>query len=84
MLEFLSGLVVMGYVIAGLFFLKFWSRTRDLLFGAFSAAFALLALEQAIIAVHGQREELAPLYLVRLLAFILVIGAILWKNRSRT
>ena len=39
LIDFLSGAVTMGFVIAGLFFLRFWKRTREGLFIAF--AFAL-------------------------------------------
>ena len=49
-LSFLSGAVTMGYLAAALFFAKFWRKTRDSLFVMFSIAFALLALEQVILA----------------------------------
>jgi hypothetical protein len=29
LLNFLSGALTMGFLIAGLFFLRFWKRTRD-------------------------------------------------------
>ena len=81
MLDFSSGAVAMGYAVAGLFFLKFWSRTGEEVFVAFSAAFALLALEQVLLVWVGlPREEQTWLYLLRLLAFLLIIGAILRKN----
>jgi hypothetical protein len=32
LIDFLSGAVTMGFVIAGLFFLRFWKRTRERLF----------------------------------------------------
>lgn len=79
--NFLWGLITMGYAIAGLFFLNFWRRTRDGLFAAFAAAFWLLALNQALVAVSGiPREEQTWLYLLRLAAFMLIIGAIIAKN----
>jgi hypothetical protein len=84
MLDFSSGAVAMGYFVAGLFFLKFWSRTRDELFAAFAAAFGLLALEQLLLVSSGlPREEQTWFYLMRLVAFLLIIGAILRKNRRR-
>ncbi len=81
MLAFVSGIVTMGFVVAGLFFLRFWHRTGDALFAAFAAAFFLLAANQAL----GQlidlgREELSWVWLVRVAAFSLIIIAIVRKN----
>ena len=49
MFEFMSGLIVAGFLISGLFFLRFWKRTRDSLFVAFALAFWLLALNQTLL-----------------------------------
>jgi hypothetical protein len=85
MLNFSFGAVAMGHLIACVFFLKFWTRTRDQLFATFAAAFALLSLEQALIAWAGlPKEEQTWFYLLRLLAFVLIIAAILRKNKRRT
>ncbi len=83
MLEtFLSGAVTMGFLAAGLFFLRFWRRTRDGLFLAFAMAFWLLGLNQALIALTDiPVEERSPLYLLRLAAFGLIIVSIWRKNR---
>lgn len=79
--HFVSGAITIGYVIAGLFFLRFWTRTRDGLFGAFACAFWLLALNQALVALAGiPREEHSWIYLLRLAAFTLIIIAIVRKN----
>ena len=81
LLDFLSGAISMGFVICGLFFLRFWSRTRDSLFLSFAIAFWLLAFGQALLALTGiPVEERSWLYLVRLAAFSLIIVAILRKN----
>ena len=78
---FLAGLVAMGHLVAAVFFLRFWSRTRDQLFLAFAAAFGLMALNQALVALLGvPREEQSALYLLRLVAFLLIIVAIVSKN----
>ena len=88
MSNFVFGIITMGYVVAGLFFAKFWRRSRDLLFAIFAVAFWLLALNQAIVAVLDvPREEQSWAYLLRLAAFILIIVAIVYKNaasRSRS
>jgi hypothetical protein len=79
---FLSGAVAAGSLLAGLFFLRFWKRTRDGLFLAFAAAFGLLGLGQALLALANvPDEERSWLYLVRLLAFALILAAIIRKNR---
>src|SRR5690242_19772084 len=39
---FLGGLVTMCFIVIGVFFLKFWTRTRDFLFIAFGIAFWLM------------------------------------------
>ena len=84
--DFVAGLIMMGYIIAGLFFLRFWIRTRDLLFAAFAAAFWLFAANQGLVALAGvPREEQSWIYLLRLAAFTLIIVAIVYKNtRSRS
>lgn len=80
-IEFVSGAITMGYVIAGLFFLRFWVRAHDGLFLAFAVAFWLLALNQGIAGLGGiAREELSWVYLLRLAGFCLIIAAIVRKN----
>jgi hypothetical protein len=83
--SFLSGAVTFGFLLAGLFFLRFWKRTRDGLFLAFACAFWLLGLNQGLIALTDMPvEERSPLYLFRLAAFALIIGSIWMKNRRST
>ncbi len=83
---FLSGAVVMGFAIAGLFFLKFWKKTHDSLFLAFTLAFWLLGLTQGLLTFSEVPvEERTWLYLLRLAAFVLILVAIWRKNvRART
>jgi hypothetical protein len=72
----------MASLTIALFFLKFWRRTGDRFFLAFSGAFLLLMLERIILFAIGVAHEFAPyVYVVRLLAFILIIAAIVEKNR---
>lgn len=84
MKEFAFGVVAMGFAVAGLFFLRFWRQTRDRLFALFSLAFFVLAANRvgfALVARHEGRGDY--LYWVRLLAFLLILVAIVDKNRSR-
>jgi hypothetical protein len=83
LLAFLGGAVTAGFAIAGLFFLRFWRRTHDGLFLSFSIAFALLGIAQAMVSLSDMPvEERSPLFLLRLVAFGLIIFSILWKNRT--
>lgn len=55
--DFLSGAITLGFLVAGLFFLRFWRRTHDRLFLAFAIAFALLGLGQAVQALANISQE---------------------------
>lgn len=78
---YLSGMVTAGFLAAGLFFARFWSRSRDSLFLAFTAAFWLLALNQLLVSVVDETEEQRSwFYLLRVAAFLLIAIAIVRKN----
>lgn len=79
---FLLGAAVMTCAIAGTFFIRFRRRTRDRLFGIFAAAFWLLGLNWLLLAFVPQDEVRTYLYLIRLLAFVLILVAIVDKNRT--
>ena len=80
--DFLSGAITMGFLIAGLFFLRFWKRSREWLFLAFALAFWLLGLTQALLVfVDVPVEERSSLYLLRLAAFSLILVSVWAKNR---
>jgi len=80
--DFLSGAITMGFLIAGLFFLRFWKRSRERLFLAFALAFWLLGLTQALLVfVDVPVEERSSLYLLRLAAFSLILVSVLAENR---
>lgn len=81
--DFLSGAITMGFLLGGLFFLRFWRQTSDQLFLTFAVAFWLLGLVQALLALSPiGAEERSWLYVVRLLAFLLIAGSIIRKNRA--
>ena len=81
--DFLSGAVAFGFLVCGLFFMRYWWRTRDELFLAFAMAFALLGTGQAVLALANiPTEERGSIYLIRLAAFLLILIAIFRKNRS--
>ena len=80
-----GGAIIMGYAVAAVFVLKFWRRTADNLFLAFAAAFLLMAATPLLtILLDVPREEQSPFYLLRLLAFLIIIVAIIGKSRRRS
>ena len=82
MTTFVAGAIAMAYLVAGLFFLKFWRRSGDRLFLAFAVSFALLAAQRvALAALVSDPDAALPLYGVRALAFIIILLAIIDKNR---
>jgi uncharacterized protein DUF5985 len=81
--DFLSGAVALAFFACSLFFLRFWRRTHEELFIAFSLAFALLGVGQTVLALANiPTEERGSLYLIRLAAFLLILFAIYRKNRA--
>jgi hypothetical protein len=81
--DFLAGAVVFGFLSCSLFFLRYWSRTKDELFLIFALSFALMGAGQAILALGNiPTEERGPVYLIRLSAFLLILVAIYRKNRT--
>ncbi len=79
-----AGALTMGYCVAGLFFFRFWRRTADRLFALFAASFAILAIQRIALALTVDIRANSPwLYSLRLVAFLLILAAILEKNRAR-
>jgi hypothetical protein len=82
MTDLLSGILIAEYAAIALFFAKFWAKSRDRLFLMFCGAFAVLAVQRLAIALTQESlEQQAPLYLLRLAAFVVIIVAIIDKNR---
>lgn len=83
MIEYLiRGASIMSDLCIALFFFKFWIEKRDRLFLFFALAFSLLAASSFIVVIIGRTADYAPLaYLIRVLAYLLIIFAIVNKNR---
>ena len=77
----LGGNCVACSVIA-LFFLRFWRSSHERLYAIFAAAFWIMGLNWAALGYFNQDEDKTWLYIVRFLAFVLIIYGILDKNRS--
>ena len=82
--DFMSGMITATFAVCALFFIRFWSRTKDILFAGFAVTFFLLALGQTLTSVLDLApEERTGIYLMRLAAFLILIVAIVRKNLGR-
>jgi Ca2+/Na+ antiporter len=82
LVAFIHGCVAMGCGIAGLFFLRFWHQIRDRLFLRFAVAFWILAFSYLLLGVVSFATEWRIyVFVVRLLAFCVILYAIVEKNR---
>lgn len=79
---FLLGVIVTASLTAAGFFWRFYRQTRDTLFLAFAAAFAIEGVNRIAFLLVDKPSEGSPIiYMVRLVAFLLLLGAIVAKNR---
>jgi uncharacterized membrane protein HdeD (DUF308 family) len=78
----ISGALVACYLAVGLFFLRFWVTGRDRLFALFALAFGVLAVQRlALSLTRTSMEDQTAFYVLRLIAFVIIIIAIVDKNR---
>jgi Ca2+/Na+ antiporter len=80
--QFLLGAIVLSCGVAGLYFLRFWRKTRDRLFALFAIAFWVLGANWLLLAFINRDEVRTWLYVIRLCAFVVILYAILEKNRA--
>jgi uncharacterized membrane protein HdeD (DUF308 family) len=81
---FLLGIIVTCTLAAATFFLKFWRKTRDPLFFAFGCSFLIEAVNRCFVLVMDRPNEGNPwIYAIRLASYLLILGAIIHKNRKR-
>ncbi len=79
---FLLGIIVTASITAAAFFFKFWKQTGDGLFCAFAVAFLIEGVNRlGFLFVELPNEAGPTIYVVRLVAFLLIVGAIIRKNR---
>ncbi len=80
---FFLGAIAMADLVAALFFLRFWKKTRDRFFLFFSAAFLVDTVDRVLLSFLQVPAEDEPfLYTLRLVTFGLILVAILDKNHS--
>ena len=82
--EFMLGAISVAAALIGLFFLRFWRRGRDRFFLLFAFAFwieGLARVQEALF--ESMHSDVPAVYLVRLVAYLLILLAIVDKNLSR-
>ncbi len=89
-IEFISGIYMATFAASGIFFLKFWLASRDPFFLYFCLACWLLSIERvALLLVGGYSvvpycqtgDARSFVHIFRLIAFALILVAVIRKNR---
>jgi hypothetical protein len=85
--QFVDGAIMMAFCVAGLCFLRFWRRTHDSFFLMFALAFWVMAINRLFLSwlatsSNPNDEHRVVLYGVRLLSFVIILVAIIMKNRK--
>lgn len=82
--ELLAGAIAMGSLVIALFFTRFWRSTGDRFFLYFALSFAIEGLHRVYSGLAATQGEDSPEhYLLRLLAYLLILWAIWEKNQPR-
>ena len=81
---FLTGGTATACFAIGLYFLRFWQRTGDRFFFIFALAFWVFCVNRVVLTVIGDEHEAVrtTVYAIRLAAFLLIVAAIVDKNRG--
>jgi hypothetical protein len=71
-------------MLVALYFLRFWFESRDRLFAIFSLAFLIFAVNRVLLSILDVENEARTfVYVLRLIAFLLIIAGIVDKNRDQ-
>lgn len=82
--EMLAGGIATASLVAGLFFFRFWKSTGDRFFLYFALSFWIEGVNRFVLySTVGPNEEAPLYYLIRVVAYGLIIAAIVQKNRQR-
>jgi uncharacterized membrane protein HdeD (DUF308 family) len=81
--DFISGGTMVAALVVALLFFRYWQQTRDRLFLMFAGGFLTFAISRLILAFLDEADEgRVFVYTLRLLAFALILAAIIDKNRA--
>ncbi len=81
MSDFVSGATMLACLAIALYFFRFWRGTRDRLFAIFALAFAVFAVNRLLLTLLDEENGIY-VYASRAAAFLLIILAIIDKNRG--
>ena len=80
----LTGAIIALSLLVSLLFVRFWRSSHDRFFLFFALSFGIEAVNRTVMGLTLSFSEDAPLhYVVRLLAYSLIVIAIVDKNRRR-
>jgi hypothetical protein len=81
--EMMIGAIAAASFAAGLFFFRFWRSTHDRFFLLFALSFWIEGVNRVMLyEAVGLNEEAPVYYLIRLVAYGLILAAIIDKNRA--
>ena len=82
MIEFLSGVITCGYLVAAGLFFNLWRKRADPLLRALAIAFVLFALNQVLAsALVTATEPTSLIYALRILGFVIILGTMLGRDQ---
>ncbi|HZV99805.1 MAG TPA: DUF5985 family protein [Methylophilaceae bacterium] len=80
--DMLIGAIAAASLIIAMFFLRFWVNTHDRFFLFFGLSFGLESINRVMqVVIVDWRESSPACYLIRLVAYGLILAAVLDKNR---
>lgn len=80
--QFLWGALAALSGVATALFLKYWRRTGESLFAAFAGGFGIFSAHWVVLGIFRPSDEARPyIYLLRFVAFALIISGVVAKNR---
>ncbi|HUJ00794.1 MAG TPA: DUF5985 family protein [Usitatibacter sp.] len=81
--EIMVGGIALGCLAVSLFFFRFWRSTRDRFFLLFALSFLIEGVNRVVLFKTVGLSEDAPIYYtIRLVAYGLILAAIIDKNRG--
>jgi drug/metabolite transporter superfamily protein YnfA len=82
--DFVSGATMAAALVIALLFFRYWRQSHDRLFLMFALGFLVFSVSRLILAFLEEDDEgRVYVYGLRLVAFLLILAAIVDKNRSR-
>jgi hypothetical protein len=81
--QMLIGAIAAASIAVGLFFFRFWRATHDRFFLLFALSFWIEGVNRVLLYESAGLDDDAPVYyVIRLLAYGLILAAIVDKNRG--